>query len=68
MPGSDTTGKTFPDGGLKPATEVQHVTTTASAVHADTSVPGPIVNLTGLSQKDIDAAEMKDNPIWGMFG
>lgn len=67
-PGSDTNGKTFSDGGLKPVKEVQHLTITASAAQDGGSSPGPIIDLTGLSQKDIDDAEMKDNPIWGMFG
>lgn len=68
MPGSVTIRVTFPDGAPKLETEVQTVKTTVSAAHDGESSPGPIIDLTGLSQKDIDDAEMKDNPIWGMFG
>ncbi|MBU2357706.1 MAG: recombinase family protein [Alphaproteobacteria bacterium] len=64
--GSDATGIPFSSGGLEP--EEQPVKTTTSQADATASPPGRIINLTDLSQREIDDMEMEDNPIWGRFG
>lgn len=56
------------DIDLKKNKDLQSVQTAAPAVQDIAQAYSPSTDFRGLSQQEIDDAEVKKNPIWGMFG